>query len=441
MNSASEQAPIVNVNRLLDESRFSRIHWLICAICLCIVTFDGYDLVVYGTIVPILMKSWHLNPAQAGVLGSYALIGAGVGSLVLGPLADRIGRKKVIILCVTLFSVSMGLTGFATGPTMFGIFRFFAGVGIGGSFPNVIAILSEYTPIKKRAQMIATVMAGMQVGGIVAAAIALWLVPQFGWRSVLFLGALPILLLPPIISAIPETAGKFVASRRIAELKAVLKKFQPEAAFADNTVFEVNQGTSKSPVVALVQENRAFSTIVIWLMYLMSYYIIWGVSVWLPKLMMNAGFGFRSSLSFLITLNVGGWIGSVLGSMIGARVGLRKTTVVLFLLAFVTISLLGVSNNFLVASILVFLAAVGFMGAQNVAHGWVSAFYPPPMRSTAMGFCFTAGRLGGILGPPILGVLMMLQMFNFVGLAAPAVLAAVFIALAQGKYSYSPATK
>jgi len=439
MMSATDHRPLVNVNvnKLLDESRFGQIHWWIFALCLCVVSFDGYDLVSYGAIVPGLMKAWKLNPAMAGLLGSYALIGAGVGSLVLGPLADRIGRKKVILFCIILFSIGMGITGFTSTPAAFGIFRFITGVGIGGSFPNVVAILSELSPVKNRAQMIASVMAGMQVGGILAAAIGLYFIPHFGWRSMMFLGALPLLLTPVIISVLPEMPARYIANHRVDDLKVVLKKFQPDLAFADDASFEVNKTAAKSPVIALLREHRAFSTIMIWLMYFVSYIIIWGVSVWLPKLMMNKGFGFSSSLSFLITLNVGGWLGSVLGGAVANRAGARKTTVVLFLLCFVTISLLGAVNSFLLASVLVFLAAFGFMGGQNVAHTYASAYYPPAMRSTSMGFCFTAGRLGGILAPTLMGVLMMRHMFSFVDLGVTAVLAAVFIVLAQNKYSFS----
>jgi len=427
----------INANKVLDEASFRPIHWILFTLMIAIISFDGYDLVVYGTMVPTLMKAWKLNPAQAGVIGSYALIGAGFGSIIFGTLADKIGRKRALIISATLFSAAMGLTGFTNSPSTFGIWRFVAGFGIGGSMPNVIAMLSEYAPKKHRAQTIASAMAGMQIGGILAAGLSMWLNPIIGWKGMMFIGAIPLLLIPAFLAFLPEAPAKLLHSNQIDELKATLRKFEPTLLMDAGTTFEVNKGAGKSSLAALFTEGRAFSTVMSWGMYFMAYYIIWGVSVWLPKLMMNRGFGFKSSVAFLITLNVGGWIGSNLGGVVADKIGAKLTTVILYLLAFVTISLLGVTHTFAGASILVFLAAVGFMGGQNVAHGYIAAYYPPPMRSTVMGVCFTAGRIGGIAGPTLLGVLMMFGLFNFLGLALPALLGAIFLLLIQDKHNFA----
>lgn len=430
---------VANVNTILDESNFGRTHWLMFILCLFIISFDGYDLFVYGPMVPVLMKQWGLNPAQAGIIGTYSLIGMGFGSLLFGRLGDKIGRKKMIVVSATLFSTAMAATGLTNGPSTFGICRFFAGLGIGGSFPNVVALLSEYSPIHKRQQMVASVMSGMNIGGVCAAAVGIWLYPIFGWRSVFIVGAFPLLLLPVMVTLIPETPGKYISGNRIQDLKKVLKRFQPNLSFENNTTFEFNKASDKSPVGLLVQEKRAFSSIMIWAMYFVSYYIIFGVSVWLPKLMLNAGFNWGSSVSFLMTVNLAGVIGSNLGGMAADKIGAKKTTIIMFVMAFCAISLIGVSTNFYIATIIVFIGSFGFMGGQNVAHGYAASFYPPTMRSTAMGFCFTAGRLGGILGPALIGVLMMLNLFNFVGLALPGLFAALFVGLVQDKYGYSRA--
>ena len=136
----------IDVHEVIDNARFNRFHWMVLFWCALIIIFDGYDLVIYGVVLPMLMKEWGLSPLQAGALGSYALFGMMFGALFFGPLSDRIGRKKAITICVMLFSGFTVLNGFARNPTEFGLCRFIAGLGIGGVMPNVVALMNEYAP-------------------------------------------------------------------------------------------------------------------------------------------------------------------------------------------------------------------------------------------------------------------------------------------------------
>ena len=140
----------IDVHRLADEAPFGRFHLGVLCWCALIIIFDGYDLVIYGVVLPRLMEQWGLSPIEAGALGSYALFGMMFGALIFGPLSDRIGRKKAIAICVVLFSGLTFLNGFARTPTEFGICRFLAGLGIGGVMPNVVALMTEYSPKKMR---------------------------------------------------------------------------------------------------------------------------------------------------------------------------------------------------------------------------------------------------------------------------------------------------
>ena len=129
----------VNVAEIIAESKFNRFHFSLLAWCFLIILFDGYDLVVYGTVVPVLIEEWGLTTVQAGAIGSYGLFGMMFGAIILGILADRIGRKKVTAISIVLFSLFTVLCGFTTNVLLFSIFRFFAGLGLGGIMPNVIA--------------------------------------------------------------------------------------------------------------------------------------------------------------------------------------------------------------------------------------------------------------------------------------------------------------
>jgi len=430
----------INVNQWIDESKFNGFHAVLLLFGLIIIMSDGYDLFVYGSTVPLLIKEFGMRPAYAGVIGSYALIGAAVGALLLGSLADKIGRKYTIISCVSLFSVAMGLTGFTHSPEMFGLCRFIAGVGIGGTMPNVVALASEFAPLRNRAWSVAAIMSGMVLGGCVAAGICIWLLPAFGWRSVYFVAAIPLVFMPFAAIVLPESPIHLIAKNRLEELKKWLHKAQPSESLPENAIFDINKGSGKAPIVDLFRENRGFSTVLFWLLYFMSFYMIYGLGVWLPKLMMNKGFPLSKGLWFLLALNLGAFVITHIAGFLADRFGARPTIIVCFLVTFASIALLSYTNGFVALTVLVALAGAGNNAGQNVAHGYVSTFYPPPMRSTGMGFAFGLGRFGAILGPIIGGVMLGLKMpltVSFLALAVPGLIAAVLIFLVQNRYSFS----
>ena len=266
----------MNVNKWLAAAKFNIFHFGVFILGMGIFTFDGYDLVIYGAAVPLLMKAFRMGPAQTGAIAGYALIGAALGAFVFGALADKIGRKKTVILCTALFSVCMGLTGFMNGPLTFGILRFLMGLGIGGSMPNAIAIVSEYAPSRNRTFMGGGITGGMQVGGMAAAIFAMWLFPHYGWRSVFFVGAIPILLIPIYAKLLPESPEHLLKRRRIAELRVFMCKARPADSLPQNVTLEVTKGSGKAPLAAIFQDGRAFSSVMLWIMFFLNMFVIFG---------------------------------------------------------------------------------------------------------------------------------------------------------------------
>jgi AAHS family benzoate transporter-like MFS transporter len=170
----------VNVNDVIDKAEFKTFHFKVVFLCLVIILFDGYDLAINGVTLPLLMKDWGLSAVQAGMLASTALAGMMFGAMLFGTLADKIGRKKVILTCVVLFSGFTFAGGFASNPTEFGALRFLAGLGIGGVLPNLVALTSEYAPQRLRATLVTTMFSGYAVGGVMAALFGAWFTPNFG---------------------------------------------------------------------------------------------------------------------------------------------------------------------------------------------------------------------------------------------------------------------
>jgi len=401
---------------------------------------DGYDLFVYGSTVPLLLKAFHMGPAYAGLIGSYSLAGAGCGALLLGSLADKIGRKYMIICCATLFCIAMAVTGFMDTPLTFGICRVLTGIGIGGTMPNAIALTSEYVPLRNRAWGVAAVMSGMPMGAIIAPALSMWLLPLYGWRSVYFVGIIPILMVPVALKWMPESPIHLLKKNQLSNLRLYVCKACALQSLPEDSTFEVNRPSGKAPVIDLFREHRGFSTVLIWLVYFTSFFQNFGIAIWLPNLMMIKGFTLQKGLWFLLIHQVGAFCFSHIGGLTADRIGPRRMIIIAFLFSFFTVGFLSYSTGFVMLTVLSALSGAANCIAQNVSHGYVSTYYPQPMRSTGIGFAFGVGRLGAVLGPVISGVMLGLKLqisSVFWVLGGVGVVSAVLIALVQDKYSFS----
>ncbi|HAW63574.1 MAG TPA: aromatic acid/H+ symport family MFS transporter, partial [Pseudomonas sp.] len=391
--------------------------------------FDGYDLFIYGVVLPVIMKEWGLTPLEAGALGSYALFGMMFGALVFGTLADRIGRKKGIAICFVLFSGATVLNGFASTPTEFGIFRFLAGLGCGGLMPNVVALMNEYAPKRLRSTLVAIMFSGYSLGGMLSAGLGIYMLPRFGWEAMFFAAAVPLLLLPVILWYLPESVGFLVRQGRGEQARALLNKVDPsrQLSAADELVMTDVKGKSAS-VLELFREGRGVRTFSLWLAFFCCLLMVYALGSWLPKLMANAGYSLGSSLSFLLALNFGGMAGAILGGWLGDRFNLSKVVVVFFAVSVASISLLGFKTPMPVLYTLIFIAGATVIGTQILLYATAAQFYGLSIRSTGLGWASGIGRNGAIVGPllggALLGINLPLQL-NFIAFAVPGVIAAL----------------
>ncbi|WP_338471675.1 aromatic acid/H+ symport family MFS transporter [Niallia sp. XMNu-256] len=427
-----------NAEQLVEKTKLNKFHWTLLFWGGLLMLFDGFDLTVYGAVVPTLMEEWGISAVKAGMYGSYALFGMMFGALIFGTLADRLGRKRIIIICVAIFSLFMLLAAFAPSPEIFGVYRFITGLGLGGMMPNVIGLISEYSPEGMRSRMIATIMAGYSVGGVVAAFLSMILISKFGWESVFIFGALPLLFVPFLVKVLPDSVGTLIARDDHKGIQKILVKVNPTYTPSKNETFILNKPKeTSSPVKNLFTGKRAFLTVMIWLTYFMSLLMIYGLNTWLPKFMNEAGFPLGSSLSFLLALNVGATVGAVLMGWLADRWGVGRALILFFLIATVSITSLGFATNMVLLYVMVAIAGAATVGTQNLTHSYTSQFYPITMRSTALGWALAVGRIGGILGPTIGGILLASNLtlqLNFFVFAIPGMIAAlaVFFANRQG---------
>ncbi len=399
--------------------------------CTFIIAFDGYDLVLYGSVVPYLIEEWSLTTVEAGAIGSYGYIGVMVGAISFGILADRIGRKNVIMLCIVLFSLFTAFCGFAPNPETFSIYRFIAGLGLGGIMPNIIALMTDYAPKTSRSILVSIVLCGYSVGGMLAPTLSIFLIPQFGWEVIFWIAGIPLLFLPLMYKQIPETPNFLIAKGRNLELGTVLAKVSPNFTFTQNDKFEERMNIeSGSSVGQLFKNKRGLSTSMIWIAFFMSLLMVYGLNTWLPKLMIEAGYALDSSLTFLIVLNFGAIVGTLIIGRLADKWGPKKMLIPMYIVGAICIVMLGFKTNLFFLYVLVAMAGACTIGAQNIANAFVSQYYPPSIRSTALGVASGVGRIGAIVAPTLGGMLLAASLpiqINFLAFAVPGMIAATVL--------------
>lgn len=392
-----------------DERHKKSVLWIV-VIATMALFFDGYDLVVYGAILPILMgdptQIGQVSAQQAGALGAYALVGVMIGALVSGALGDYLGRRKLMLVNIVWFSIGMGMAAMTTSIGSFGAWRLFTGIGIGGLIVTVAALIADFAPPGKKNLYNAVVYGGFPVGGVFAALLAMLLREEIGWRGMFWIGALPVVLLLPLaLWKLPESPRWLVARGRVAEAQAVTAKFgAPAPALA-----EIEAERAATPQVgfsALVTRQYFLSTLILGVMSFGGLLLTYGLNTWLPKIMETIGYDSRNSLAFLLMLNGGAVVGGVIASRVADRIGAQKVIATTFVLAALSLVLLTFNLPLPILLFAVAIAGVGTIGTQVLIYGFVANYFSTTTRSAGMAWCAGFGRLGGIFGPLIGGIIL-----------------------------------
>ena len=424
----------VNVNEVIDKAKFTPFHFNVVFWCLLIILFDGYDLAINGVALPLLMQEWSLSAVQAGMLASTALAGMMFGAMMFGTLADKIGRKKVIMICVVLFSGFTFAGGFASNPTEFGILRFLAGLGIGGVMPNLVALTSEYAPARLRATLVTTMFSGYAVGGVMAALLGAWFTPNFGWQIMFFIAGVPLLLLPLIWKFLPESLTFLVKAQKHDNARQIMQRLDDQLSLNDQTQLALSEIKITEPafVSSLFKQGRTASTLLFWLAFFMCLLTLYALGSWLPKLMMAAGYSLGNSLMFLLAMNIGAVIGTVGGGILADKFHLKPVIITLCLSGAVALSLLGFKSPQPVIYFLVAVAGASAIGGQILLYSYVAQYYPLTVRSTGIGWASAVGRSGAIVGPILIGMLLGMELphqLNFMAVGLPVVIVAIAVSL------------
>lgn len=436
----------INANEIYDKGTFNRYHFNLLFWLFVIIIFDGYDTAIYGAVVPVLMEEWSLTPVAAGAIGSYTVMGTVAGAFLFGLIADKIGPKKVTMISVFIFSLFTVLAGFANGPGMFTACRVIAGLGLGGVMPNVVALTTEFAPKKIRNAMIAIVFCGYSVGSMTVALVGKSIIGTMGWQPLYWLAGIMLVIMPILLKTIPESLQVLVRQDKHEAIRGILKKAVPSESLDHSVVFEkmVLQKQQKSSVASLFSNKRGFTTLMLWVTSFCCFILIYAMNTWLTKLMMQAGYQLDSSLLFLAVLNVGAIVAVIAGGSLMEKYGFKKVLVPIYLLGSVSLVFISATENIILAYVFVAIIGAASIGMHCLIFPLAAQYYPPEMRSTGVGVMMAFGRIGGIVSPTLIGMLMSLNLtvqMNFMVIAIAGILGSLAILLVQEKYAYYAAGK
>jgi len=391
---------------------------------------EGYDMQVVGYAAPAIIKAWHSDKAAFGGVFGAGLGGFMLGATLLGNLGDRLGRKRMIVLGCLLFGVFTLASAYATNLTELLVLRAIAGLGLGGSIPNAIALMTEYAPAKVRATRVGIMFIGYTVGSALGGVIAARLMPDYGWQSVFIVGGiLPLGIGVLSIFVLPESARFLMLRRGRTDLVLpLLRRVRPDLTLADDAVFTLQEEVQPGlPVRHLFTGARASMTSLLWLAYGANMVSLHFLTSWLPTVIADSGVPLAHAVIATALLQAGGGVGSLIVGRLLDRIG-TLGIVAAFAVAVPCVAALGhVGTDETPLMILVTVAGLCIIGGQAGINALSGTLYPTYMRSTGTGWAFGMGRFGSILGPVIGGQLIALSLplgALFATAAAPIVVSA-----------------
>ncbi|WP_343637726.1 MFS transporter [Roseateles sp.] len=433
-------ARTVDVQRLIDDHPLSGWQWLVFAMCFLIVLLDGFDTAAIGYIAPSLIKEWGVTKPMLGPVLSAALFGLAAGALSAGPAADRLGRKRVLTIAVLVFGLASLASAFAADLSQLATLRFITGLGLGAAMPNAVTLMSEYCPTSRRSTLTNLMFCGFPLGAACGGFLAAWMIPQWGWRSVLVLGGIaPLLLTLVMVALLPESV-RFLVTRRqsVERIRAALARIAG-ARVHDYDRFTLSETrvvtNERGGLAQVLARPYRLGTLMLWTAYFMGLVIFYGLINWMPLLLKEAGLEPRTATLISALFPLGG-IGAVFFGWLMDRfepnrllaLGWALTSVAIF-----SIGQLVGQVGLLVVS--VFLAGVLMNTSQSSLAPLAAAFYPTNGRATGVAWMMGVGRFGGIAGSFLVAQLNLMQASIgtvFTVVAIPALIAAAALWVKRG---------
>jgi AAHS family 4-hydroxybenzoate transporter-like MFS transporter len=401
-------------NDPLRRDYLGRFEILVIAACAAAIFFDGFDAQAIGYVGPSLLKSFGIAPAALAPVFSAGLVGIMLGALFIAPLADRVGRRPVILSSILLFAAFTLATAWVDSPTALLWLRVLTGLGLGGCMPNAIALTTEYSPARLQGFLVTLMFNGFTLGSLLGGVLAHELIPRFGWRAVFVAGgSLPLLLVPVLFFLLPESLRFLALSgrNRVAVEAALRRAGSAETPESLAARLSKQEGQVRRSIRELFTLGRGRATAVLWTVFFMSLLDVYLLVSWLPTALNQAGIPAQSAIILGSLLQVGALLGTLICGVALDRFGGNAVLVPAYVVGAASIAAIGVfaSGNLLPTTIAVILAGAGIIGGQTAANALAAATYPTQIRSTGVGWALGIGRIGSIIGPLVAGGLLMLH--------------------------------
>ena len=426
------ESPIVDVAALIDKTRFGALQIRITVLCGLIALLDGLDLQSIGLAAPAIGAALHIPPPAFGTVFSTALAGLALGAFVLGPVADRFGRKGVLIgstLCFGLFTIG---TALVRDYNELLICRFLTGAGLGGAMPSFIALTAEYAPRRHRSTIVALLWAGFPLGGVVGGLLAARLIPAFGWQSIFWAGGVtPIVLAAVLAIALPELIGFLVERGAPAQrIAGILRRLGPTVVIPSDARFILgNERPIRVSLGALFAERRGLGTVLLWISFFIAFGMLVTNSAWAPTLLGREGIALPDAAIALATYNLGSVIGTIGVGWLIARFGAAVVLTPALVVSAVAFAGIGQAPpSVMLVTLLQGLFGLSMGCASSGLIAVAALFYPTAIRSTGVGWAMGIGRVGSFTGPLVVANLLGRHWAIdsiFLALAAPALVAAI----------------
>ena len=392
----------VDVGESIDSGPWTSFQKLGVLLAALSIVFDGFDGQLIGFAIPVIIQEWGVTREDFAFVVAAGLIGMGFGSALAGYVCDRFGRRIAIIGSVLLFGVATSCIGFSENLASIALFRFLAGLGIGGALPSASTIAAELTPKKRRTLAISATIVCVPLGGMLAGLYAGYMLPAFGWRALFWLGgAFPAVLSFVLIALLPESP-RFLVRRqeRWAELRRLLARMSrpvPEgAAFIDAVEQKLEH---RAGLRALFQGDRVRDTLALWVAFFLSLFAVYTAFSWLPAMLANEGANSAIATVGLTVYNLGGVFGALTCAVAITRFGSRWPIVLCCaggaLSAFVLESTAVANTNLMILGL--GLHGLFVNAAQTTMFALSAHVYPTNVRATGTASAMAFGRLGAIL--------------------------------------------
>ncbi|MCR9063993.1 MAG: MFS transporter [Cytophagales bacterium] len=414
---------------LIDNSQLTKLQYSTIFICFLMNMLDGMDVLVISYTAPAIATAWNVSPQTLGTVFGAGLAGMTLGTLLIAPFADKIGRKNMILISGILMGLAIFMTSTATTVNHLLIYRFLAGLGIGCMLASTAALASEYTPNKSRNFWVSFVISGYPVGAVLSGLVAAKIIPTEGWEQMYrYAGYASLVSIPLIIFFLSESIDFYLKKQPKNALQKV-NKILSKMGFENITELpQKATPTGAIPVGELLSGEYRKPSLQLWTALFMAFAALFFMTSWIPKLATDAGLSLELAIYAGTVFNIGAFFGIITQGYFSSKYGLKKTIGIILILTAALMACFGffVGSDYI---LLVFaLLGFGIQGGFVGLYAFAARMYPTQIKTTGIGWAMGAGRFGGIVGPALAGVLIGMGLTigtNFLIFALPALVAGI----------------